>query len=87
MKPKTIYSLLGPVIINDAKIVLASGHGQYTILIETEFEGKEKTVKLHSTDSELFDKAHGEADQFTILMKNGANMPIKDAVENYYNSL
>jgi len=83
---KTIDSLLGPVTINDARIVTASGHGQYKIEIDIIFEGKPNVIKVHSTDSELFDKAHGDENHNAIVLKE-AEYTIEKAIEDYVNSL
>lgn len=44
-----------PYEILDARIVRASGHGQYKIEVNFMIDGKINNLKIHSTDSELFD--------------------------------
>jgi len=83
---KTLETLLGNVIILDTRIARASGFGQYSILIDIEFEGNKKTLKVHSTDSQLFDNANGEDNHSRIVLVN-AKYAIENAVENYINSL
>jgi hypothetical protein len=83
---KTLNTVLGPVTITDARIQKASGYGQYTIIIEIEFEGKKITIKEHSNDSRLFDKAYGEDDHAAIVMEDAKNI-IEDAVDDYIHSL
>jgi hypothetical protein len=83
---KKLETALGEVTILDTRINRSSGYGQYTIAIEIEFEGNKKTISLHSTDSQLFDKAHGEDDHSEIVM-NGAKSTIERAVEDYIHSL
>jgi hypothetical protein len=82
----TLNTILGQVTILDTRISRSSGYGQYGIIIEIEFEGNKKTIILHSTDSQLFDKAHGEDDHSEIVM-NGAKSTIERAVEDYIHSL
>lgn len=81
-----LNTILGQVTILDTRINRSSGYGQYTIAIEFEFEGDKKTISLHSTDSELFDKAHGEENHSEIVM-DGAKSSIEKAIENYIDSL
>lgn len=83
---KTVETILGEVTILDTRINRSSGYGQYTISIEIEFEGQKKTINLHSTDSQLFDKAHGEDDHSEIVME-GAASSIERAIDDYISSL
>lgn len=83
---KTLETILGEVTITDARIERASGYGQYTISASIEFEGKKKYLKIHSTDSQLFDAAHGEDNHSEIVLK-GAESIIERAVEDYIHSL
>ncbi|WP_367867881.1 hypothetical protein [Pedobacter sp. WC2423] len=84
---KTLNTLLGQVIIHDARIVLAPGQrGRYTILVDIELEGKTKELNVHSTDSELYDKAHGESNHSEIVLKD-AEYTIEKAVNHFINSL
>jgi hypothetical protein len=81
-----LNTILGQVTILDTRINRSSGYGQYTIAIEFEFEGDKKTINLHSTESQLFDKAHGEENHSEIVM-HGAKSSIEKAIENYIDSL
>ena len=82
----TITTILGEVTLLEAKIVKASGYGQYKIVILFEHEGEKSIIKLHSTDSVLFDKAHGEDNHSEIVM-DAAETAIETAIEKYINSL
>lgn len=87
LKESNIISTdLGEVDIIDTRIKRKSGYGQYSIEIEISFEGKTKTIKLHTTDSQLFDKAYQEEDHSQIVM-DGARSSIENAVIDYINSL
>ena len=83
---KKFETLLGQVELNDARIERASGYGQYRILIDITFEGQKKQIKIHSTDSQLFDKAHGEDNHSEIVMEE-ADFLIEREIEDYINSL
>lgn len=82
----TINTILGEVQIESARIGRARGYGQYTISVEIYFEGKFKTIQIHSTDSRLFDEANGEDNHSEIVM-NGAKYVIERAVEDYISNL
>ena len=82
----TINTILGDLTINDTRIVRSSGYGQYSIVIDITFEGNQKTIKLHTTDSQLFDAAHGKDDHSEIVY-NGAKSTIERSIEDYINSL
>ena len=83
---KTFETLLGEVTLNDARIERSSGYGQYIIVIDITFEGQNKQIKVHSTDSQLFDKAHDEDNHSEIVMED-ANFLIEREIEDYINSL
>jgi len=83
---KTLTTVLGNVEINDVRIVRASGYGQYSIKINIEFEGQNKELSLHTTDSQLFDEANSEDNHSEIVM-DGAKTSIENEIENYINSL
>lgn len=83
---KTVNTILGEVVINDTSIVRSSGYGQYTIVVDITFEGQQKTLKLHSTDSQLFDAANGEDNHSEIVLE-AAKYTIERGVEDYINSL
>lgn len=84
---KTVSTILGNVIVSDAKIVRASGYGQYLILIDIEFNGTKETISRHSTDSILFDKATDEDVDHSEYVLHHANYIIESAVEDYISSL
>ena len=83
---KTLTTFLGLVTILEAKIVLASGLGQYKIVILIEHEGEKSIIKLHTTDYFLFDEANGSVNHSEIVMK-AAETEIENAVHGYINSL
>lgn len=82
----SVKTILGDVEINSATINRASGYGQYTINVEYSFEGQNKTLSIHSTDSQLFDKAHGEDNHSQIVMED-ARYTIECAINDHINSL
>ncbi len=87
---KTYNTTLGNVEILDARIERASGYGQYTIVIDIEFEGERKTLKQHSTNSRLWDDATDEdiaVDGHSAYVMENAKYTIESAIEDYMNSL
>lgn len=85
----TISTILGNVEVSEASMTLASGYGQYTILIKTIFERNSKTLNIHSTDSQLFDKLtdlDSNNERLQYLMEQ-ANYIIESAIEDYIYSL
>jgi len=87
---KTYNTALGDVEILDARIVRASGYGQYTIIIDIEFENERKTLKVHSTDSQLWDDATDEdiaVDGNSAYVMENAKYTIEAAIDDYLNSL
>lgn len=83
---KTYNSSLGPVQITDAKINRSHGYGQYKIEIDFMFSGKNHRLRLHSTDSQLFDAAHGEPNHAEIVLDQ-AQGTIENAIDDLINSL
>ena len=87
---KTYNTSLGDVEILDARIVRASGYGQYTIIVDIEFENERKTLKVHSTDSQLWDDATDEdiaVDGNSAYVMENAKYTIEAAIDDYLNSL
>lgn len=87
---KTYNTALGDVEILDARIVRASGYGQYTIIVDIEFENERKTLKVHSTDSQLWDDATDEdiaVDGNSAYVMENAKYTIEAAIDDYLNSL
>lgn len=87
---ETYNTTLGNVEILDARIVRASGYGQYTIVIDIEFEGERKILKKHSTDSRLFDDATDEdiaLNGHSAYVMENAKYTIESAIDDYINSL
>lgn len=86
-----IYSTaLGDVKILDARIIRASGYGQYNIVIDIVFEGERKTLKEHTTDSQLWDNATDEdiaVDGHSAYLMENAKYTIESAIDNYISSL
>jgi hypothetical protein len=80
------YTTQGQTVeILDAKIVRASGYGQYSILIDIECNGS-KTLKVHSTDSRLFDDATDEdiaVDGHSAYVMENAKYTIESAIDDY----
>lgn len=85
----TINTVLGSVEVSNVSMSRASGYGQYTISIETTFEGNKKTINVHSTDSQLFDTLSDldtNNDRSEYLLAN-QKYTIEREVEDYINSL
>ena len=74
------------VNILDARIIKASGYGQYKVDIDFEFEGKRINIKEHSTDSVLYDDAT-DADDHSAFVMEEAKYSIESAIDNYFNEL
>ena len=70
----------------EAKIVKVSYYGQYKIVILIEHEEKKSIIKYHSTDRDLFHKAHGEDNHREIVI-GAEKTSIENAVIGYINSL
>lgn len=84
---KTYTTAAGNVEILDARIVSASGYGQYTIVIDIEFKGENKTLNIHSTDSRLFDKATDDDFNHSEVVLEDAKYTIESAIDDYIGSL
>lgn len=83
---KVYETLLGEVTLLSARIVRSSGYGQYSLVLTIEFEGEEEEIRYHSTDSELFDAAHGEDNHDEIVIEKAAYI-IEQAINDYISSL
>ena len=82
----TINTILGPVTIVFAQIARAAGHGQYNILVDINFEDRDITLKIHSTDSQLFDAANGDPAHCDIVLHYAGTL-IEKEINNYIASL
>ena len=85
----TINTVLGIVTIMNVQMQRASGYGQYTICIGIQFEGKDKVINLHSTNSQLFDTLtdlDNNSERAAYLLEN-QKYAIESAIEEYINSL
>ena len=83
---KTINTILGKVTITDARITRKSAYGQYSINVSFTFDGESNELNIHSTDSQLFDLAHGEDNHSEIVLENAGHI-IDRGIDNYINSL
>lgn len=86
---KTLNTALGNVEIINVAMNRASGYGQYTIATEIVFEGNGKTINIHSTDSQLFDKLtdlENNSERTEYLLAN-QKFTIESAIDDYINSL
>ncbi len=86
---KNISTILGNVTVMNIQMQRASGYGQYTICIGIQFEGKDKIINVHSTDSQLFDKLtdlETISERSAYLLEN-QKYAIESAIEDYISSL
>jgi len=84
-----VETLLGKVEVLHATMI-SRGRGQYTISISIEFEGENKTINVHSTDSKMYDEykdfiAEGGIGSYYLMVY--AFNAIESEVNNYVNSL
>lgn len=82
----TIDTILGKVTILSATINRTYRYGQYSVVIEFNFEGQNKILTTHSTDRQLFDEANGEINHTEIVMRR-AKYTIESAIKVFINSL
>lgn len=84
---KEIKTLLGGVTVTDVNMCRAAGYGQYSIKIATRFDGRDKIISVHSTDSQLYDRLQDvESDKAAFLARECKYL-IEREVEDYVNSL
>lgn len=83
---RKVETIFGKVTVTEARITRSSGYGQYNIYVEYSFEGKDRKISIHTTDSQLFDEANGEDNHFDIVM-NGADHLIQRKIENHIDSI
>lgn len=78
----TIDTNLGETTVTHVGMNRARGYGQYVIEIDYLFEGSRKTVRVHSTDSQLFDAYQDceSHDESIGLLLNRARYTIEEAV-------
>ena len=84
--PTTMHTDLGLVTITDVRMQRSNGYGQYSIIIDIEFEGSKEQIVQHSTDSQLFDLVYGEPNHTELLLSKAIYI-VERSIINYINSL
>jgi hypothetical protein len=79
----TYLTTLGSVEILDARIVRASGYGQYKIEIDFILNGKHEKISTHSTDGRLWDDATDEDNDHSAVVMEDAKYTIESAIDNF----
>jgi hypothetical protein len=69
--------------VTSCRINRASGYGQYNVNVDLlDSDNNKSVLKFHSTDSQLFDAAHGEDNHDEIVFES-MKWQITNAIENY----
>lgn len=82
---KTVNTLFGDVTITDIHMVRKQGYGQYNVEVSITFNGKEDIIRIHSSNSRLFDKLSDmdtQAERAAHLLDT-LEYVIELAIENY----
>jgi len=80
MKTHTIQNF--KVSIINANITRGNGYGQYRISVDIKYNGVNKTLSIHSTDSVLFDGCNDCENTLDFLMEN-AKCRIESAIDDH----
>lgn len=85
---KTFETLLGTVKLISISMERSRGYGQYNIIIDLLFEGEKDRVKIHSTDSELWDdyqdlETYDEREEFLL---NRLEYLVERHIDDYISS-
>ncbi len=85
---KTVNTLLGTVAtITGAQMVKKAGYGQYNVEVFIEYNGAKETIRIHSTNSRMYDKVMDmdtQAERSEYLLKK-CEYVIEMAIENHFN--
>ena len=69
--------------VTSCRIQRASGYGQYTVVVVFKDNNDEEfSLSYHSTDSQLFDNAHGEDNHDEIVFES-VKYKIERSIENF----
>ena len=79
----TIEAINEVFTVTSCRINRASGYGQYKVNVDLiDSDNNKSVLKFHSTDSQLFDAAHGE-DNHDEIVFDKMKWQITNAIENY----
>jgi hypothetical protein len=82
-----INTILGVVTVTDVSMGRAAGYGQYSIKIAIRFDGRDKIISVHSTDSQLYDRLQDVDSDKAAFLARECKYLIEREVEHHVNSL